>query len=427
MPSINASDPVDFFPPEVTLKIFEFLNFDDLLLASLASTEWYDFIGDSQECMKKIKIKMKCSTNRHGMPKVVSMLINSTRKYENLEISRCEQCINDVEALFTTRKKQWKRVKIVRTTFQCGTQALDFLESIQHSVEELVMLGVHITDTFTNGQPRNFVFPKLKVLHTKHIQTLLFHEVFDNITTLTDFALWSHDQSVASLNSVEKLLKVNGKLKYLEISNNVFNQIFYPDNFKNYKFKLKKLSVNGHYRLTEFHEQIQRNFMSLLTQQSRTLETLHLGDWMGVEVLKVAYQMPNLKDLAIKGTANIEESIEWERVILPKSNSIFKLSIQQHPNNLFMLKVLTDAVPKLTCFSNSFMEKKFMRHLSKTHQNLSCLSIGTLSVDNVSQKDLFKAVRNLSVKSFDRLLKIRVVLKDEKERTHFEKMLRSLL
>lgn len=424
MASNISSNPLEFLPTEIIESIFNHLPVKSLMTASLVSPDWYNVIARSQECMKKFKIKIKCD-NRKAKEDFLP-LIDSARRYENLEIWCCSECIHGVKDLFATTKKSWKRVKIIKTTFNHGNDALEYLGYIEKTVEELIMTEVYITNAYTDGLPRGFIFPKLKVFHAKHIQTLLFNEAFAAIKTLEQFALWSHNQSVASLDTIMTVLRVNNNLTLLDISSSVFNQVMYHDIAKDFEFRLKKLSVNSHYHVSEFHDQIQKNFIELLKLQSNTLEDLALCDWMGLDVLKVVYQLPNLTALALKGLVNVEELIDWKDVQLNPSRSIIKLNLQQVSNCFEMVKVLTDAVPNMTCLMSSFMNTLMLKHISMKHQNLCCLSIGAFKVNDASNKNYFKNLQRLHVSSCNRRLQERIINKTERRRSHFEKLINNL-
>lgn len=237
--------------------------------------------------------------------------------------------------------------------------------------------------------------------------------------------IWSRNQTDASLACIKKMLKLNDKLKILEIFGNVFNQLMSENIVPDLKFELKKLSVNNHHRSLEYYDNIQDNFIALLKSQCKTLDTLYLGDWNGVDVLKVVYRLPNLKNLTMKGLANAEDPVDWKSLELQINDSIIELNLQNVPSNFPMLRLITAAVPKLSVFRTSFMEMLLMNHLSTNHKDLKSLYIAILRVSDLTDKTLFRSLKHLFVKSYNAILETRIMEKAESERSHFESLLKS--
>ncbi|CRL06399.1 CLUMA_CG019216, isoform A [Clunio marinus] len=52
----TSSDPISFFPSEITAKIFNYLDTKDILAASEVSKSWCNFIADSSHCLRKVKL-----------------------------------------------------------------------------------------------------------------------------------------------------------------------------------------------------------------------------------------------------------------------------------------------------------------------------------------------------------------------------------
>lgn len=348
-------DPVEYFPPEVSINIFKMLSGDNLLTASVVSKDWYELIAHSRDCMRKIKVSFKRSNSQSHTFDTICLLSRSTRRYENLDIFECK----NVQGLFQQTRKEWKSVKIARTTFNNMKKILDFLEGIENSVEELILHEVQVKNCFNSGAVRELTFPKLKTLHAKHVQKELFNEAFEGIRCLKAFELCSFGQSFASLQAVMNILKTNLNLKVLKISGSVFDKIMYHhDAVKEFRFKLDMLTINNLYCVSPYHDMIQKNLVLFLNSQKDSLRTLSFGDWTGVDALEAAFQITNLKNFTIKGLLNIEEIIDWKSVKLTLNKSIVKLCIFNAPDNVDMLKSLTDILPNLTCFSISFQDSQ---------------------------------------------------------------------
>lgn len=423
----KSSDPVEIFPIEIATEIFSYLKAKDLCTASLVSTAWYDLIAESQKCMKNIKINVKCNIKRSATTTMIPLIVNSTRRYENLELSRCHECVQDVNDLFFSKSKKWKRVKMSKTTFRDVSQALDVLACIESTVEVLELYDVVMMDDYSDRRRRGFTFPKMKVFRAIHIQIRLFHEAFDSVENLRHFELCSNGQTVASLKALVNIMTSNRKLKVWEVSCHVFNQLIYQNNVQ-FNFNLEKLSINAITENTPFFDKVKKNLAALLRSQSGSIQTLTLGHWMGMDVLEAALQLKNLKDFTMNGfSKDVYIDIDEHRNSkLATNNSLLTLSILNAPNEIEFLKKITSAVPKLTCFSIPLMDEPLMRHMSETHKELQCLSVGTFTASDASSQDLFKSLKYITLKSYKTNLARNINAKSPEKRSNFENLLSEL-
>ena len=421
---INICDPIEFFPLEVSFKIFNFLEAKDLLQASEVSTSWYDFIGGSKTYMDKIKVTIRCTMNRDIHYDFISPLANSTRRYQHLSLSICSYCIEAVKPTMEAHKGKWRTVKIMRTNFQTPTEVLDYLECFECSVEELIMTEVCTRYPYSDGIKRYFSFPKLKIFHARHIQVTLFSDAFENLANLEELVLCSHTQTLVSLTSIMILLQNNVNLKTLTITNNVFSQIMYQKSVVDLPFKLKKLSVDAFYSQSLFVDQIQQNFSKFLVRQKR-LEKLEFNDWMGIKTTTTAFGLPKLRELTLKGISKALEPIDWDFVNIPVNRSIFKLAIHVPKNHPIFEKIMK-ATPNVTCFTASYIGFDMLTHLAKSHPNLCCLSIGTFDILEVFDKEIFKKLDRLVILQYKVTLEVIIKKKRTDEKSHFEKKIESL-
>lgn len=414
-------DPLQFFPYEICEEIFKNLPVKDLLKASCVSSDWYDFVAKSQRLMTKVKVKTNCNMDQEYSKKIISALIKSERKYENLEVERCAQCLHEVYGLLESKK--WKQVSIIRTSFSSPQESVEFFKFIEENVEELIMNAVYVRQAYSDGVNKGLMFPKLKYFSARNIQSFLFHEVFQNIQHLENFDLFSNDQSVTSLNTVMNFLKVNKGLKCLHISGSVFYQILYQDISNLVSFKLKQLIIaNGSYHSGEFYNRIYKNLASFLKQQGDSLENVSIDDWMGETVLSAIYLLPNLKELTIKGFTHIYENIDWSKLNLKTNTSIVKMHIAAVPDDLKLLKAIITATPKLRYLSISLMNIHFMSIISHCSQQLTSLKIGYLNITNIPKKNWFKNLKFLDIRNYRSCLKENITKKSNDKLNSFEKM-----
>lgn len=113
--------------------IFAHLSGKDLLSCSLVCKNWYNVIGTSESCMKKLKLSLK-----------------------NMNFSIYANAVQKLPAL----KRQWMTVSASAVEFKSINAFLDFLRIIQSSVQELSILDGNIK---TKGGPEadcaNLNFP----------------------------------------------------------------------------------------------------------------------------------------------------------------------------------------------------------------------------------------------------------------------------
>lgn len=392
-------DPVECLPDELTVLIFGFLKGQELLEASLVSSSWYNSIADAPECMKKIKIKDNCNFSPVVIEEMISTVVNSRRKYVNLEVSRCVNYIGEIYPLFATTKKQWKWVKIINTNFQSVNQAIQFIGCIEHSVQELTMIDVFSRDICNyNMKTKKFTFPNLKVLRLENVHSSFFHDFFEDVTTLKEFELCGQGLTVRSLNTLIELLKDNHKIEKLAISGNVFNQMMYTNYFiKDLKFKLKELTVKTIYQPNDYYNTIQGNFVQLLNSQSGSLTSLTLFGWMGIKTLQAVFALPKLTSLTLNGFTIMTEIVMWKKLELKTSQTIVNMKLEDIPHSFELVKVLVTAAPQLISFKISVMDKRLMHYMTWKHKNLRSLSVDLLTAKEASSKDFFSTLKSLQI------------------------------
>lgn len=334
----KAFDPVEFLPEEVALTIFNYLGTKDLLNASKVSKGWHSIIGSSTSTMKRIKLTIICSCEDRCDAYALSNLARSVRKYENLKLERCADCIDLVEPLFQTMNR-WKRVKLSDTKFNTTAQALQMLSSIQETVEVLTLSSVVIKGD--SEQVTSHSFPKLQKLKVKDSSSQFF-EALERVKSLKSLNIEDSSESPAATASVVRMLKGNRKLENLKIHDNMFNDIFKINIAPEISFQLTNLNVSHEHHDGEKMKNIEINFSAFLKTQNVTLAALRL-DWIGIDVMKTVYGMSNIKTLRINALANAAQSINWEYLRLPKNHSITDLQLIKAPDNLNMVKAFLTA------------------------------------------------------------------------------------
>lgn len=419
---MNSTDPLEYFPYEISEKILSYLPVKDLMRASIANSLWYDFIGQSSNLMKNVKLKITCNMDRDYSRRIISSITKSTRNYETLEIERCAQCMDQIFGL--VKSHSWSNIIITNTCFGTPEQTLLFFSLIQENVKCLEMSGVYVRYHYSDGKNKGFLFPNLSKFVAKNTQAFLFPEIFQNIQTLTQLDLFSNEHNVASMNAVKNFLMKNENLEVLNVSNSVFHQILYEDMPTKFPIKLKKLSIaNGTYQEGEFYKRYYTNLIALLKQQSDSLETVVLDDWLGEDVLKAIYTLSKLENLTIKGFTQTQENSVYNKLILSKNTSIKKLNIGVVSENFTILKSVISAAQNLNSLSISFINFQFMDLISRNTPNLKHLSVDYLNITYIPRRDLFKNLRSLHVKDYRPCLRKNIMRKMFTALSDFEQLL----
>ncbi|CAG9800114.1 unnamed protein product [Chironomus riparius] len=415
-------DPLEYFPYEIAEHILSFLPVKDLMRASLVNTLWYDFIGQSSNLMKNVKLKISCNMDRDYSRRIMSSIKKSTRNYETLEVERCAQCMDAIYDVLKSRK--WNNIIITNTCFGTPEQTWLFFSLIQEHVKCLELSGVYVRHPYSDGTNKGFMFPNLRKFVAKNTQAFLFPEIFQNIRHLTQLDLFSNEHNVASLNAVMNFFKKNEKIEVLNVSGRVFHQILYDDISDKVPFRLKKLSIaNVNYQEGAFYKRFYTNLIIFLKKQSSTLETVILSDWLGDDVLKAVYSLPKLKSLTIKGFNQIHDNVDYSDLMLIRNPSIKKMSIGVSPENFNILKSIIVATPNVTSLSILHMSFQFMNFISQNSPHLKTLSIDYLNITHIPQRDFFKNLEYLDVKDYEMCLKEFIMSKMFHDLTEFEQLL----
>lgn len=201
-------NPIECFPQQICEKIFENLSHFDLLSASLVSSDWYDFIAKTPCCMRKLKLTFSFKTSKNLSPEMKQILIESKRKYENIDYMHQSKVLQDVQDILAVPGRKWKKLLILRINFPSTADAMNFLSVVDPTIEELrldkvrnwclilksvfirlINPQVYIDSIYYCDPKKELKFPKLKILEAKYIQVRivkLFPDSIDllNFTTL---------------------------------------------------------------------------------------------------------------------------------------------------------------------------------------------------------------------------------------------------
>lgn len=385
-------------PIEICDLIFDQLKGSDLLRISEVSTYFFHFIACSQKCMSKIKIKLSKSNTANEK----ILLIESPRRYENLEIQH-SSLIETAKEILSVSGRKWKLIVMKHVDFETFAHMIEFLKIFENDVQELYMEQIY-DKSRSAGVSADLKFPNLKRLEAVCCQALLFVEAFINCQNITSFKIKSGNRIPShALEAVKGIIEKNINLNSLEISYNIFNLIFEKEMSSRIQFHLKEFHANDLYK-TPGDLCVQVHLLAFLRTQGNSLETLTISEWFGIDVIKMALSMPRLKSLTLKGLHNAEKTIDWEKVELRQNFSVTKLAFHDLSNNNEVLKKVINLLPELQSLKLFTMDQNSMELVSANCQNLKSLYVDHFLPSFVSSKKLFKNLHLVSIKNISNLL-----------------------
>lgn len=396
-------NPLCIFPEEINDLFVQHVTGAELLKLSEVSTEFYDIIADSARCMKKIKIHLK---KKEFSEDEKMLMAKSCRKYQTLEIAQFNGLLKATKEIIEGRNLKVVVIKCI--DFETIVDAAEFFNILEPSIEELRMDQVYIKSVVRRHEikQKSLEFPKLKVLETKCCQALLYYEVFVSCKTLKTFVIKSGSHiSTLAREAIKTILRVNTGIEVLGIHFNVFNLIFSENIGESVQFKLREFHANDLYRVPQFYNQVKVNLQKFLMKQMKTLEAISMSDWMGVDVTKMIFHIPKMKQLSLKGFHHTELDVEWEKMELHRNLVVESLEFSDMSNNFLILEEIIKTLPNLKVLKLYSMDQKSMEFLSLNCKLLVSLFVEHFRATDVSNEKLFKNLQQFSYRRIDENMK----------------------
>lgn len=294
-------DPVAFFPEEVADDIFHHLEGKDIKESTLVNSDWNGYVGSSSKCMQKLRIDTK-TRSQAELQNILEVIKN--RHHQNVIIHDMYW----VDELIITKFHSWKAIQINSCEFTLPAFQ-QLLKAMSPAVEELVLDSVKIVSIETEDKPKAFYKP----------ETVCDRVTFKNLKTLKiygdghNFSLDFFDApALANLhlqgnlihkdyttNAVNEYLLRLRKLKKLFMDSQWFNLI-YEFNYdgREYPFELEVFSVTRGPVVVRFLY-YESNFEKFMVKQSKTIRKFSLCDFVGLDAMKIIYEMPFLKAFTV--------------------------------------------------------------------------------------------------------------------------------
>lgn len=380
-------DPLRILHFDVYDLIFQHVSPQNLLKSSEVNPLWYLSIGNSQKCMKKIRIHLSyrnANCNLHSI---------SERKYRNIcaDFSQYEQ--KDVLRILSMPQQNWQSVEFYNGNFESA----NFIKNFSETVESLSLIRVNVKEKVAEENVSNF--PRLKSL--KMIESS--SELIRNCSNLSSLEIRKSSSDCKFLRSI---LMKNKKLKKLSI----FDGSLHSSLFWQITFTLCELRIGSSTQITEEDQKI---FNDFLTRQSPSLQIIALNSWFGLRVIKTCFvDMPRLTDFSF--TQN-DELIDWKNIELTTNSSITRLCVSK------ISDVFICATPNLKVFKTEKLEFDDLNCLVQRCNNLEELYVETFDVSELPKLNSFPKLKKF--KSWDVDENLMNKLKKNNSRNHFEELI----
>lgn len=340
-------DLLSALPEDVINEIAIYLDGKDVLESSTVCKSWYQKIGLSSECMKKITAKYTNSNHQ----KAFNILLTSNRKYHNIKIGfQRNQSINaDLD-------------QNIRAILKKFSETIVSLE-ISHDFQDIC------------------AFPRLKELQFKN----LYYQYYcknSNYFYSNGFLKKCNNIKKLSIISPEKLdddslnIVLNALMNMKNLKSLTVNQLKIIDNLQNHEncFKLEELNVESNNRYLQNNHFAAINFMK---NHQLTLNTIKLYRINFMDLKLIFSEFPKLHTLHIEDVRHTNQVIKF-----PKNSTI---------SNLIITMYMTDNNPRLAFLLLNLKKLKHLKLYDISWKTI-CISTNCEMLKTVEYKTLNKDV-----------------------------------
>lgn len=374
----------EVLPPEIKQIIFNELNIPDLLNLCLVCTSFNEFIGQSSEIMRKIWIKFYS----FKIPLLdLNSLAVSSRKYEKLKINRVNK--NEHFQYLTDLGKMWRKVLI----YNCEFKRIDIFHELLKSFESIEELELSDIEVLNNeSQIRSINFSCLKRVMFRNVRSTLI-EVFLGQHTQLENASFDIVQIVDGKMPLSSMmysfLKLNQKLKHLQLGPHFIKSLFDCEDTINMKFdyKLEKLMLKFPI-VRDDSLNIEKNVCLFLENQEKINWILFL-ELQNEAILCSAWN--NLKSLSHITFVGLEGLFDesMDLAIIPNYN-ITTLELLSRKILISQLRKVFAAAPNLKNLHVHTLTKYIMEFSARNHPNIQRLTYETYEEEAFEVYDLLK-------------------------------------
>lgn len=360
-------DPLEILHSDVYDLIFQHFGNDDVLEASVVSRLWFAATESSTKCMEKLhlRIVVPYCEEKNEKYQTISQDLKSQRSYQNIYLHNFHNIVPEI--LMILEDKNWKKVYISVRNLHTKQHFLDVMSLIEPSVENLSISLTSIKSVEAKLSRVNFTFPNLKNLDLSRSHGLLMEEISENCKNIKILKIdLEHSTWLRHQNYLHKILANNKQLEKLTLWRCSAEIAFQLEVIKTYKFNLKTFLFKN--RDNSSPTDIDENCLfDFLESQANSLESLRLEEWMGIEVFKMQFKMPKLRELTID-LYDVETTIDWDCIQLTPSSSMKKFHIDNYRKNKQKIKIFNamfDAMPNLKFLTTDYLDDEVKTDFKK--------------------------------------------------------------
>jgi hypothetical protein len=291
--------------------ILQHLSGKEVLNLFTVSPECYQVIIDLPAALKKIKLRFRESSSDDPSPQEVTALLNSARKYQN------------VNAHF-------------RYLSNAGRKLL-LLERFSQSI---VNLDISIErNELLEKLPPSLSFPKLKSLDVTTSAQIIV-KLLQASSKLEKLAIGTENMD----EEVVAYLMETESLKELTLSGGR-NVLFSKHSMKESKFKLKALTIkySRYIKTEEISEQARINFETFVGQSADTLKSFQFDVWCFEDITLAFNKMPALEHLIVQSYSEPPIPLKTSKLEPNKTIKSFKCyTLDYIPKKVELLACLTN-------------------------------------------------------------------------------------
>ncbi|CAO1301527.1 unnamed protein product [Diamesa tonsa] len=414
-------DPMVCWNNEVLERVFGYLDGASVIQASMVNQSWYDFIADSKKCMSKIAMSINNGFNNETF----KVLINSRRKYVNINInySYIEMILYEIVEILSNSTFHWKVVKFNCTIFSKMSLFNYFMFLIEKKVEKLYITFFCISLEDEPIQP--FDFAKLQILdivpQNYRSQMARIAGAFVGCNKLKYFA----SIQLCDSKLVYDIMKNNESLEVLAVRSENIIDIFKHDVGHQFVFKLREFRA---FYFDYSKEAINKNLNRFLQIQAETLEELELGTFFGCDIL--ATVINNMKKLRkVELVTDFEANFIPNWVVEPfvPNPSIVHMSFQNKWRQFDITKAFLNGTTNLETLHLGTMDQELMEYVNERFgETLKDLKIGQFGALNFNDRNLFRNLKTVLIIT-PIIDEIKLVLSIARDRSNFEILLMDML
>jgi len=224
-------------------------------------------------------------------------------------------------------------------------------------------------------------------------------------------------------NDFVSLLTNNNQLDKLTLWRCSALNTFQLESVIKYQFKLRIFSYKNSVQGTPTNDE-ENCLYDFLESQANSLEVIRLEEWFGVQVFKLLFKMPKLRELTID-MYDVETNIDWENLELNPSSSITKFHIDSYRKNIKvrMFNALFTAMPNLKILTTDHVDNDSLNSIGLRANNLEELEIQELRANQLDNPLYFPNIKRLQCEDRIRMkTKQRIHRKPLDQRTAFEQL-----